>query len=157
MVGRRRRTVEVLELGSEPIVCIAARGHQLLQGGDVTLNAVRDCPLIMPQRGTALRRVLEEQLRRRGGTMPPFVVLETDSVRLAAQAAANGLGLAFVPQHSAPRSRDLGTVRIMDWQVVQPWFLVRQRAGEHRRAIDDLWELAASPNGRKLIQRLGLR
>ncbi len=153
----RRRTVEVLELGNEPIVCIAARGHQLFQDTETTLAEVRDCPLILPQRGTALRRLLEEQLRRRGGPATPFVVLETDSVGLAAQAAADGLGLAFVPQHRVPRSRDLGTVRIADWQVTQPWFLVRQRAGELHQAIDDLWEFVGSANARKLIQRLGLR
>lgn len=150
----RRRTLEVLALGLEPVVAVAARGAALLDGAP-TVSALRDTPLILPQRGTPLRRLLDEQWRRRVGAA--LVVLETDSVTLALQAAAAGLGLAFVPEHRVPKTREVGLVALPDWEIAQPWYLVRLRGIEGRRAVDDLWDFAASAAGRRLIGRLGLQ
>ncbi|GAC1537759.1 MAG: LysR family transcriptional regulator [Herpetosiphon sp.] len=152
----RRRTVDVIELGHEPIICIAARGHQTLLSGPISPSDLGETTLILPARGSALRRTVEEYLRRRGVLNAASITLETDSVHAAAQAVADGLGVAFVPQR-IPRNRDVGVVSLVDWQITQPWFLVRQRSGDGTRAINDLWEFALSANGRKLINRLGLR
>lgn len=152
----RRRTLEALELGSEGVVCIAARGHPVSQLAAPTLADLRATPLILPPRGTALRRNVDEQWRRRNG-VPPLVALETDSATVAAHAAADGLGVAFLPYQRVPKNRDLAVVALGEWHVTQPWLLVRARGPETGRAIDDLWAFAASPNGRKLIQRLGLK
>ncbi len=42
-------------------------------------------------------------------------------------------------------------------ELEQHWFLVRSRGGEEGSAVDELWNLAASPDGRKLLQGLGLK
>lgn len=154
----RRRSLDVLALGHERIVCIAARGHALLSGSPPEVGMLRDVPLILPQRGTALRRAIEDALRRRAGpgsSLP--IVLETDSATLAAQAAADGLGIAFVPQQRAPKSRDIGIVDVAGLQLEQPWFLVRTRGIDEGAALDELWNLAQRPEGRRLLQRLGLK
>jgi DNA-binding transcriptional LysR family regulator len=154
----RRRSLDVLALGHEKIVCIAARGHALLSGPPPQVAALRDVPLILPQRGTALRRTIEDALRRRtgpGSSLP--IVLETDSVTLSAQAAADGLGIAFVPQQRSPKSRDLGIVDVAGLQLEQSWFLARTRGIDEGAALDELWNLVQRPEGRRLLQRLGLK
>ena len=154
----RRRSFEVLPLGREPVVCLAARGHAVLAASEPTVAILRDMPLILPPRGSALRRAFEDLLRRRGGAATGLsVALETDSATLAAQAAADGLGLALVPQHRAPKTRDLAVVGIAGLELEQTWYLVRSRTSDGARGVDDFWNFAASPAGRKLLQRLGLK
>jgi DNA-binding transcriptional LysR family regulator len=150
--------LDALPLGREKIVCIAARGHALLGSSQPAFAALRDVPLIVPQRGTALRRAIEDALRRRAGpgsSLP--IVLETDSAALAAQAAADGLGIAFVPERRTPKSRDVGIVDVAGLQLEQSWFLVRTRGVDEGGALDELWNLATRPEGRRLLQRLGLK
>ena len=154
----RRRSLDALPLGREPVVCLAARGHTLLSGTKLQPDDLRGQPLIVPQRGTILRRAIEELFRRRVSAAAPLLIaIETDSTTLAAQAAADGLGIAFVPQHRVPKSRDLGLVPVDGLDLEVHWFLVRSRGGEEGTALDELWSFAASPEGRKLLQRLGLK
>ncbi len=154
----RRRSFDVLPLGREPVVCLAARGHALLGAHTPSLADLREVALILPQRGTALRRALDELLRRRAGAPAGLpIALETDSTTLAAQAAADGLGLAFVPEHRVPKTRDVGVVPISGLGLEQHWFLLRNRGGEEGNAVDELWNFVAGPDGRKLLQRLGLK
>ncbi|HEX6293311.1 MAG TPA: LysR family transcriptional regulator [Herpetosiphonaceae bacterium] len=153
----RRRTFDVLELGDEPIVCISSRSHALLRQNDVLLADLRDYALILPQRGMALRRMLEDLFRRQGMALGQLqVILETDSVVAAVQAAADGLGLAFVPRSRVAKTRDLGVVPIAGLELGQSWYLVRQRGGTINRAVDELWDFADSAVGRKVLARLGL-
>jgi DNA-binding transcriptional LysR family regulator len=153
----RRRTYEVQELGNDGILCIAARGHALLNEQSVLLTTLSECSLILPQRGMALRRVLEDLFRRQGIAVGQLqVVLETDSAAVAAQAVADGLGLAFMPRSRMPKTRELGTVNLAGLTLQQPWYLVRQRGSAGNRAVEELWGFAASVAGRKLLARLGL-
>jgi len=154
----RRRSFDVLALGREPVVCIGARGLALLGAKPATLNDLREIPLILPLRGTTLRRNLEEWFRRRAGSSTSLLVaLETDSATLAAQAAADGLGLAFLPQHRVPKTRDIGTIHLSGWELESNWYLVRGRNASEGGAVDDLWNFAGGADGRKLLQRLGLK
>jgi DNA-binding transcriptional LysR family regulator len=154
----RRRSLDALPLGCEPVVCLAARGHALLDANTPTLHDLRGLPLIVPQRGTPLRRTIEDLFRRRVGPNAGLtIVLETDSTTLAAQAAADGLGLAFVPQHRVPRTRDIGVLEVTGLEIELNWFLVRTRGLEEGSAVEALWDFAASADGRKLLQHLGLK
>lgn len=153
----RRRTFDVLELGDEPIICTAARGHALLQQSQVLLSDLREYALILPQRGMALRRALEDLFRRQGIALDQLqVLLETDSMASATQAVSDGLGLAFVPRSRFPKSRDLAIVEIEGLVLSQSWYLARQRGGTVNRAVEELWDFADSPAGRKVLTRLGL-
>ncbi len=154
----RRRSLDVLPLGREPVVCLAARGHALLGKKMLQPHDLRELPLIVPQRGTTLRRAIEELFRRRVSAAAPLpIALETDSTTIAAQAAADGLGIAFVPQHRAPKSRDLGLAQIEGLDIEINWFLARSRGGDEGTALDELWTFVGSAEGRKLLQRLGLK
>jgi DNA-binding transcriptional LysR family regulator len=153
----RRRTFDVLELGGSPIVCIASRGHALVRKQPQPSAQLARHPLILPQRGMALRRNLEDLLRRQGITADQLqVVLETDSVAVATQAVADGLGLAFLPQHRVPKTRDIAAVALAELALEQSWFLVRQRGSTANRAVEALWDFADSGDGRALLHRLGI-
>lgn len=153
----RRRAYDVLELGTDQIVCLASRGHQLVRKTPVTLAEIAACPLVLPQRGMALRRMLEDTLRRQGIAAGQLqIVLETDSAIVATQAAIDGIGLAFIPRSRFSKTRDIAPLNIAGAAIEQSWFMVRQRGGTANRAIEALWEFADSADGRKLLARLGL-
>lgn len=153
----RRRTYDVLELGTDEIICLASRGHALVRAEAVGLAELRACTLILPQRGMALRRTIEDAFRRQGVALGQLqIVLETDSITGATQAAADGLGLAFIPRSRVPKTRDIGLVKLAGLTIEQPWYLVRQRGSAANRAVDELWDFAGSVAGRKLLTRLGL-
>lgn len=153
----RRRTYDVLELGSEIITCLASRGHAFVRQKGVSLADVAAHPLVLPQRGMALRRTIEDSFRRQGVALGQLqVVVETDSATVAVQAAADGLGLAFVPQSRVPKTRDIGAIDFAGPALEQAWFFVRQRGTPANRAVEELWDFASSDMGRKLLIRLGL-
>jgi DNA-binding transcriptional LysR family regulator len=154
----RRRSLDVLPIGYEAVVCLAARGHALLTSDEPRVADLRAMPLIVPPRGTTMRRAVEDALRRRiGGSINLEIALQTESATLAGQAAADGLGVAFMPQHRVPRTRDVAVVPIDGWELEQHWFLVRRRSGETDSALDQFWNFVSGTDGRRVLSRLGLQ
>jgi DNA-binding transcriptional LysR family regulator len=102
---QRRRGWESQLLGVERLALLAPRGHALLQQEQVPPGLLRGLPLVLPLRGSPLRRIIEDGLRRRSiGAADITVALETEGMGLMVQAVRDGLGLAFVPQ-MRPRHR----------------------------------------------------
>jgi DNA-binding transcriptional LysR family regulator len=153
----RRRTYDVLELGSEAVVAVAARDHALLSQAEAALSDLVLYPLILPQRGMVLRRRLEDLLRRHGIVLEQSqVVLETDSITVATHAVVDSMGIAFIPQSRAPKTPDLGIISLPDLQIEQAWFLIRQRSTITNRAVEALWSFAAGDAGRAVLNQQGL-
>lgn len=59
-------------------------------------EALKDLPVLLPEKGTAARRVLDTHCARQGITLKPEIELE--SVDLLADLARAGLGAAYVPE-----------------------------------------------------------
>jgi DNA-binding transcriptional LysR family regulator len=72
------------------------------------------------------------------------IVLQTNSPRVALQAAAGGLGLALLPSFLAANHGDLAVVEVAETPVCCPVYLVMQRdvrkAGRVRAVVDHLWQ-----------------
>lgn len=152
----RRRTYDVLELGGENIAVVAGRSHPLARTTRLELAELAGTPLILPHRGMALRRLVEELFRRHGIAAGQLnVVLETDSAAAALEAAADGLGAAIVPRSRVVKARRLAELPV-DGLLPQSWFLVRQRGGSASRAVDELWSFASGDESRRVFGGLGL-
>jgi len=152
----RRRTYEVLELGGAEIAVVVGRTQPLARSSRLQLADLGATPLILPHRGMALRRLVEDLFRRHGIAAGQLdVVLETDSAAAALQAAADGLGAALVPRSRVVKARRLAELRV-DGLVPQLWFMVRQRGGSAGRAVDELWAFASSDESRRVFNGLGL-
>lgn len=137
----RRRTYDVLELQSEPVVALSLEHDPLHTQAPLSLLQVtQQPPLILPPRGVALRRNLEDLLRRHGGELTPAqIVLETDSLLVALEAVAAGLGVAFAPQHYATLVPNVAVLAVPELVLDQVWYLVRQRGSAANRAVEALW------------------
>ena len=155
---QRRRGWESQLLGSESLVLVAPRGHALLQQEQVPPGMLKGQPLVLPRAGSALRRLIEDGLRRRGvGATDILPGLETDGMALTVQAVRAGVGLAFVPQLRLPRSRDIGVIDLAGINLQQDWYLVRSRERGAPRAQQELFGFITGKDGRKLLAKEGLK
>jgi DNA-binding transcriptional LysR family regulator len=93
----------------EPLVLGVRRGHQLSRRKTITLEALREQPMITLVHGSGLRTVLENACRDVG--FSPRISAETGELGSLVELTAEGLGVAVVPR-SAVEGADVAVVRI---------------------------------------------
>ena len=93
----------------EPLVLAARPGHWISGRRTLTVDDLRDEPIVTLVTGSGLRAVLENACHEAG--FVPRVVAETGELGALADLAAEGLGVALLPQSTARRS-DLAVVSI---------------------------------------------
>jgi len=144
----RRRAYDVAELHREPVVAVSAHDHPLRTKSAVLFAEVAEQHLIMPPRGVALRRQLDDLLRRHGSEVRPTqTVLETTSVLAVLQGVRTGLGIAFVPAHTVTLAPDVTVLAVSGMALEQSWYLVRQRGAGVHRAMEALWNFIVASLG----------
>jgi DNA-binding transcriptional LysR family regulator len=100
-------------LVAEPLVAAVARNDPLTAETAIPLAALAEHTLISLAQGTGLRAVLDHAAATAGLTLQ--VSLEAGDPRLAADLAAQGLGVAIVPRsHTQRRGHDLHVLTITD-------------------------------------------
>ena len=80
----------------QPIVAAVSHGHELAVHQVISVDTLRDRPLISLPRGTGLRARLEEVCAAAGFT--PRIAFEASAPEFLAQLAARGLGAAILPR-----------------------------------------------------------
>lgn len=155
---QRKRGWETQILGSEPLALLAPRGHAILQQEQPPPGELKGMPLVLPRRGSPLRRVIEDGLRRRGiGAADIQIALETDGTNMMIEAVRDGVGLAFVPQSCLPRGRDTSIVSLAGLHLQFDWHLVRSRERGAPRAIQELFTFITSKESRRMLAKNGLK
>jgi molybdate transport repressor ModE-like protein len=92
--------LDLLPLVRDRIVLVAPKGH-LFDGRRVQPGALRGEPLIGFEAGSAIRRLIDDALARRGIAMQ--VVMELRSIQSILRMVELGLGLAFVSRMGVAR------------------------------------------------------
>jgi molybdate transport repressor ModE-like protein len=93
--------LEVRALFSEDLVLVAPTGHELHRTGKLSLREMAKVPVLLPPRGTALRRVIDRAAAAAGTEL--VAQAEIDGVRLLASLAFEGHGAAIVPSTAVPK------------------------------------------------------
>ena len=103
------------ELAVEPfyqdrLECIVPRGHRWA-GRQVTPAALAQAPLLMRERGSGTRRVVESALKRAGLRISRLtIVMELDSTEAIVAGVEAGLGVGFVSELAIRKELKLGTL-----------------------------------------------
>lgn len=100
--------VTVEPLGPQPEVLICPPGHPLARRRRVGLEAVVRHPLLLLDRSTGARALLDGDLARLGLT--PAVAMEMSSVEVLKRLVELGLGLSVVPALAVEREVAAGTL-----------------------------------------------
>ncbi len=83
----------------EKLVAAIAPGHPLAGRQTVAIKALRDVPLVSLPRGTGVRAALDAACAAAG--FEPRIVFEASALPMVVTMAAQGLGLAVVPESAA--------------------------------------------------------
>jgi DNA-binding transcriptional LysR family regulator len=102
-------SLHTLVIAAEPLVLAVRRDHPLSSRKSVTLDQLRDEPMITLVHGSGLRAVLADACRDAGFT--PRITAETSELDSLTELATEGLGIAVLPR-SASSHTDLVTVEI---------------------------------------------
>lgn len=154
---QRRRGWESHYLGSENLVLLSPPDFPILLHEQVTPGMLRDYPLLLPSRGSPLRRTIEESLRRRGvAAQDLHIAIETDSVAMMLRGVYNAMGLAFVPASRIPADCPLDRVELTGTPLQQEWHALRLRDRGAPRAARELFSFLVSPTALALLVKYGL-
>ena len=93
-------------------VLIAPKGHPLLHSNLLSIEQIAQWPLILMQRGTYTRTIVEDEFRRKG--LAYEIVIELDSMDMIKRYVALGLGVSIGPRLAIePEDQhELGTVSL---------------------------------------------
>jgi DNA-binding transcriptional LysR family regulator len=83
----------------EELAAAVASGHPLASAGTITISALRDVPLVSLPKGTGVRAALDAACAAAG--FEPRIVFEASALPMVVTMAAQGLGLAVVPESVA--------------------------------------------------------
>ncbi len=103
-------------LATQEDVLICPPNHPLAKQRAVTLARLADEPLVLLDRTTASRALLETQFRLQ--SVPMRVVMEMSSVEVLKRLVELGFGLSVVPAFAAKRECAQGTLRAV---AIQRW------------------------------------
>jgi DNA-binding transcriptional LysR family regulator len=113
--ARRHRGVRFEPFFSDEVILVCPPGHRF-EGRTVTLDELRDEPLILMQEGAGVRQIVEDALRRQGTRLRDLdVKLELglqESVRRAVEA---GYGVTFISRTAV--ESDLAAGRLVEARV----------------------------------------
>ena len=88
-------------LFAEDLIVLVHSSHPWAAEEEVSLNRVAKELLMLPPKGTAMRRMLDKAAASVGATLRPQA--EIDGVRLMASLAMEAFGIAIVPSTAVPR------------------------------------------------------
>ena len=110
---------------AHPQVFVAPPGHPLLAGGQIPATELAAYPLIVRERGSGTRAVMDHYLREHH--IAPPVAMEIPSNETIKQAVIAGMGLAFLSLHTVGLEVRTGALCVLDVEdtpVVRIWNLV---------------------------------
>lgn len=105
----RSRDVKVQPFLLDELVLIAPAAHEWAERGSVTLKELADAPLLMRERGSGTRHVIELALERHGlkrGSLQ--IAMEFDAIEGIKSAVEAGLGVGFVSRWALAKDARLG-------------------------------------------------
>ena len=96
---------------TERLVLIVERKHPWAHNRSIPVSALADASLLLRERGSGTRRVVELALRRAGLQMKELnVTMDLDSTEAIVAGVEAGLGVGFVPERAIAKELRLGTL-----------------------------------------------
>ncbi|WP_263374605.1 LysR family transcriptional regulator [Granulicella aggregans] len=129
-----RRGLRVEPLMRDRMVLIASgKGRSAEAQSSISIEELARLPLLMRERGSGSRRVVERALKQAGVAVNLLRAgMELDSTEAILSGVEAGLGVGFVSESAIGKELRLGTVRIVNLQgvVIERDFSLIYRAGQ---------------------------
>ncbi|WNJ99188.1 LysR substrate-binding domain-containing protein [Thalassospiraceae bacterium LMO-JJ14] len=134
--------LHVINVLRQSMVCIVAATHPWAARDDIALADLAGEPVILRERGSNTRSILEAALKKRKIDIVP--VMELGSREAVREAAAHGLGFGFMQEREAAGDARVVALPIRDLQGTNLVTLVCLKRHAKRRTIEALIAVARS-------------
>ena len=105
----RSREVKTEPFLEDELVLIASTAHEFAECNSISCSEIASIPLLMRERGSGTRRVIEMALERQGVKRNSLhIVMELDSTEAIKSAVEAGLGIGFVSRWAIAKDLRLG-------------------------------------------------
>ena len=105
----RSREVKTEPFLEDELVLIASTAHEFAECNSISCSEIASIPLLMRERGSGTRRVIEMALERQGVKRSSLqIVMEPDSTEAIKSAVEAGLGIRFVSRWAIAKDLRLG-------------------------------------------------
>jgi DNA-binding transcriptional LysR family regulator len=118
--ARPHRSVVFEPLFRDEVVLVCAPGHRFA-GKRLSLDQLRDEPLLVMQEGAGVRQVIEDELRHAGARLRDFDVrLELGLQESVKSAVAAGYGVSFISRSAVEAELAAGTLTAAQVEGLEP-------------------------------------
>ena len=118
--ARPHRSVVFEPLFRDEVVLVCAPGHRFA-GRRLSLEQLRDEPLVVMQEGAGVRQVIEDELRHAGARLRDFDVrLELGLQESVKSAVAAGYGVSFISRSAVEAELAAGTLTAAQVEGLEP-------------------------------------
>jgi DNA-binding transcriptional LysR family regulator len=118
--ARRHRSVVFEPFFRDEVVLVCAPGHRFA-GKKLSVEQLRDEPLIVMQEGAGVRQVIEDELRQAGARLRDFDVrLELGLQESVKSAVAAGYGVSFISRSAVEAELAAGTLAAAEVEGLEP-------------------------------------
>lgn len=124
-----RRDVKTEPMVQDEMVLIVAPGHPWARAGTIAPAELAKTPMLLRERGSGSRRVVERALKKAGISLRSLrVVMELDSTEAIISGVEAELGVGFVSRWAIGKVLRLGTVRtvsVKGLEIVRDFSFIR--------------------------------
>ena len=135
----RSREVKTEPFLEDELVLIASTAHELAERNSVSCSEIASIPLLMRERGSGTRHVIEMALEHQGVKRSSLqIVMELDSTEAIKSAVEAGLGIGFVSRWAIAKDLRLGNnFKIVDLEGlrIKREFLVVYASGPEPQGV----------------------
>jgi DNA-binding transcriptional LysR family regulator len=142
----------------EELLLVTHPSHRVARQRKVRARELDGQPLVLFERGSSTRRVIDAMLAREGIT--PTIVMETENVEILKALVAIGMGMAIIPYQAVAREVRAGQLwctRLDGVSMVRETGWVYMRAPRVPRLVQEMFEalertlprLKLAPPGRR--------
>ena len=125
-----RQELQVERWLEDELVLVVPAGHEW-DGEEISLNALGTAKLLVRERGSGTREVLEQAFKQAGGPVHRMqIAMELGSTEALLACVEAGLGVGFASRFALERQRALGTlavVKVKGLRATREFSMVHQR------------------------------
>jgi aminoethylphosphonate catabolism LysR family transcriptional regulator len=134
--------LKVLSLRDDPLVAVINRDHPWAGRGAVKFKELAGEPLVLRERGSTTRRLVEQEFARLELQMGPVMEVEgRESIR---EAVATGNGIGFVSKPEFGFDSRLVMIELKDCKLPMHEYMVCLENRAETRVVRAFWELAVT-------------
>lgn len=134
--------LKVLSLRDDPLVAVINRDHPWAGRGAVKFKELAGEPLVLRERGSTTRRLVEQEFARLELQMGPVMEVEgRESIR---EAVATGNGIGFVSKPEFGFDSRLVMIELKDCKLPMHEYMVCLENRAETRVVRAFWEMAVT-------------